>query len=62
MVFMFFSFLSIMNYKLTREKLTFIREKIKEKKENGFVEITDEEKKDLEKIAGQRFENMWIGQ
>ncbi len=62
MVFMFFSFLSIMNYKLTREKLTFIREKIKEKKENGFIEITDDEKKDLEKIAGQKFENMWIGQ
>ncbi len=61
MVFMFLSFLSIMNYKLTREKLTFIREKIKEKRENGHIEITDKEKKDLEKIAGQKFENMWIG-
>lgn len=62
MVFMFLSFLSIMNYKLTREKLTFIREKIKEKKETGAVVITEKEKKDLEKIAGQKFENMWIGQ
>ena len=39
-----------------------IKAKIKEKKENGFVEINDEEKKDLEKIAGLKFENMWIGQ
>ncbi len=62
MVFMFLSFLSIMNYKLTREKLGFIREKIAEKKEKGFVTITEEEKKDLEKISGQKFENMWIGQ
>ncbi|MBQ4349016.1 MAG: MFS transporter [Clostridia bacterium] len=62
MVFMFLSFLSIMNYKLTREKLSFIREKIKEKKEKGYIEITESEKKDLEKISGQKFENMWIGQ
>ncbi len=51
-----------MGYKLTREKLSFIREKVKEKKENGFAEFTEEEKRDLEKISGIKFEEMWIGQ
>ncbi len=59
---MFLSFLSIMNYRLTKDKLNFIRAKIKEKKENGSVVVTDEEKKSLEKIAGLKFEEMWIGQ
>lgn len=62
MVFLFLSFMSIMNYKLTREKLDFIREKIKEKREKGTVEITEEEKKSLEKISGVKFEDMWLGQ
>lgn len=62
MVFLFLSFLSIMGYKLTRDKLDFIREKVKEKKEKGYIEITEEEKKDLEKISGIKFEEMWIGQ
>ena len=62
MVFMFLSFLSIMNYRLTKEKLGFIRAKIKEKKETGVAVVTDEEKKSLEKIAGLKFEEMWIGQ
>ena len=62
MIFFFLSFLSIMGYKLTRDKLDFIRSKVKEKKENGFAEFTDEEKKDLEKISGVKFEEMWIGQ
>lgn len=62
MLFLFLSFLSIMRYNLTKDKLDFIKAKIKEKKENGFVEITDEEKAALESISGQKFENMWIGQ
>lgn len=62
MVFMFLSFLSIMNYRLTKDKLNFIREKVQEKKETGTVTVTDEEKKSLEKIAGLKFEDMWIGQ
>ena len=62
MVFLFLSFMSIMGYKLTRDKLDFIRAKVKEKKENGYIEITEEEKKDLEKISGVKFEEMWIGQ
>ena len=62
MVFMFLSFLSIMNYRLTKDKLNFIRAKIKEKKETGVAVVSEEEKKALEKIAGLRFEDMWIGQ
>ena len=62
MVFMFLSFLSIMNYRLTKDKLNFIRAKIKEKKETGVAVVTEEEKKSLEKIAGLKFEDMWIGQ
>jgi oligogalacturonide transporter len=62
MVFMFLSFLSIMNYRLTKDKLNFIRAKIKEKKETGKAVVSDEEKKSLEKIAGLKFEDMWIGQ
>ena len=62
MIFLFLSFLSIMGYKLTRDKLDFIRSKVKEKKENGFAEFTEEEKRDLEKISGVKFEEMWIGQ
>lgn len=62
MIFFFLSFLSIMNYRLTKEKLDFIRLKIKEKKETGTAELTEDEKKSLEKISGVRFEKMWIGQ
>ncbi len=35
---------------------------IKEKHEKGTVTITEQQKKRLEKIAGQKWENMWIGQ
>ena len=51
-----------MRYNLTKDKLDFIKTKIKEKKEKGFVEVTAEEKAALESISGQKFENMWIGQ
>ena len=39
-----------------------IQRVIKEKHETGAVTISDEQKKRLEKIAGQKWENMWIGQ
>lgn len=61
MVFLFLSFLSIMNYRLTKDKLSLIKSKIKEKKETGKVVLTAEEKTSLEKIAGLKFEDMWIG-
>ncbi|MGN0463637.1 MAG: MFS transporter [Acutalibacteraceae bacterium] len=59
--FLVLAFISIMQYKLTREKLSFIREKVKEKREKGYAELTDEQIKDLEKISGVKFENMWLG-
>ncbi len=62
MFFLFLSFLSIMKYDLTKDKLDLIKAKIKEKKEKGSVTVTDDEKAILEKISGQKFENMWIGQ
>lgn len=62
MVFLFLSFLSIMNYRLNKDKLGLIKTKVKEKKETGKVVLTDEEKTSLEKIAGLKFEDMWIGQ
>ena len=34
---------------------------IKEKHETGTCTITESEKKKLEEIAGQRWEDMWIG-
>lgn len=39
-----------------------IQRVIKEKHETGQVTISEEQKKRLEKIAGQKWENMWIGQ
>ncbi|MBR3767281.1 MAG: MFS transporter [Clostridia bacterium] len=38
-----------------------IQRVIKEKHETGHVNITEEQKKRLEKIAGQKWEDMWIG-
>lgn len=60
-VFLLLSFVSIMRYDLTRDKLAFIREKIKEKHETGTVVLTSDEKDALENISGVKFENMWIG-
>ena len=61
MIFLFLSFMSIMNYNLTKDKLDLIRAKVKEKKETGNVSVTEEEKKALEKISGVKFSDMWIG-
>ena len=38
-----------------------IKRIIKEKHETGQCEITDEEKKRIEEIAGRKWEKMWIG-
>ncbi len=62
MIFLFLSFLSIMGYRLTKDNLDFIRAKIKEKKEKGFVELTAAEIKELEKISGVKYEEMWLSQ
>ena len=38
-----------------------IRAAIAEKKEEGFVTLTDEQKAKCEELAGQKWEDMWIG-
>lgn len=58
--FLVLAFISILSYNLSREQLTFIKEKIAEKRANGSVTVTDEEKKMLEKISGIRYEEMWL--
>lgn len=58
--FLTLSFLSILTYDLTREKHALIKEKIAARRENGFVDLTREERKMLEKISGVKFEKMWL--
>jgi len=38
-----------------------IRTAIDEKKDKGFATLNDEQKAKCEEIAGQKFEEMWIG-
>ncbi len=61
-VFMIFNYIMNYRYKMTGNDLDLIRRLIKEKKETGKAEASDEEKQICEKIAGQKWENMWIGQ
>ena len=59
--FLTLAFLSVLSYDLTREKHAFIREKIAFRHEHGYVELTADEQKMLEKISGVKLENMWLG-
>lgn len=59
--FLILAFLVICTYNLTREKHALIREKIAIKHEHGYVELTEEEQKTLEKISGVKLEDMWLG-
>ena len=58
--FLALALIAILRYDLTREKHAFIKEKIREKHENGFVVLTPEEQQLLEKTAGLPFEKMWL--
>lgn len=58
--FLILAFIAIMRYRLSKDQLDFIKGKIAEKKENGKVELTDDEKKMLEKISGVAYEEMWL--
>ncbi len=57
----FFCVLSIFKYKMNKADHEEIKRVIKEKHETGSCEITDSEKKRIEKIAGRKWEDMWIG-
>ena len=60
-IFATFSIIGIYRYKMTKSDHELIKKAIADKKESGSVELTDEEKKICEEIAGQKWENMWIG-
>ncbi len=60
-LFIICSIISAYKYKMTKTDHALIKRAIKEKKETGTTTLTDEEKKICEKIAGQKWENMWIG-
>ena len=53
--------ISIFQYKMTKQDHEMIKQAIHEKKENGFVVLTPEQIAVCESIAGQKFEDMWIG-
>lgn len=57
----FFCVLSIYRYKMTKQDHELIKEIIKEKHETGKCTISEEDKAKIEQIAGQKWENMWIG-
>jgi len=58
----FFAMQQLRRYKMTQEDHELLQRVVKERKENGVVEnITDEEKANLEDIAGQKWGDMWIG-
>ncbi|MBO5395592.1 MAG: MFS transporter [Clostridia bacterium] len=52
----------IKSFSMTKNDHEEIQRVIKEKYETGTVTISDEQKKRLERIAGQKWEDMWIGQ
>ncbi len=61
-IFAVLSYLSINRYKMTREQHEMIMNAIAQKHEKGYAELTDDQIRQIEDIAGQKFEDMWIGQ
>lgn len=61
MIFVVLSVISIYRYSMTKKDHEMICAAIQEKKEKGFVTLTQEQIKRCEKISGQKFEDMWIG-
>lgn len=56
------SLLFLRGFTMTKADHEMIRAAIAERREKGCVELTDEQKKTCERIAGQKWEDMWIGQ
>ncbi len=52
----------IKSFTMTKNDHKEIQRVIKEKHETGTVTISDEQKKRIERIAGMKWEDMWIGQ
>ena len=55
------SIIGVYRYKMKKSDHELIKEAIKQKKETGSVTLTDEEKAICADIAGQKWEDMWIG-
>ena len=60
--FLALSYISVYSYKMTKKQHEMIRAAIAEKHKTGKATLTDDEKRQLEEIAGHKFEDMWIGQ
>lgn len=56
-----FCVISVYRYSMTKSDHEEIKRIIKEKHETGSCTISDKDKKRIEKIAGQKWEDMWIG-
>ncbi|MCM1544058.1 MAG: MFS transporter [Ruminococcus sp.] len=55
------SVVSAFRYKMTKQDHALVKRAIAEKQETGEVHLTEDEIKTIESIAGQKFEDMWIG-
>lgn len=55
------TYILLHKYKMTKSDHETIQRVIKEKHETGHATVTEEEKARLEVIAGQKWEDMWIG-
>lgn len=55
------SMLALRGFSMSKEDHKMIQNAIAERKATGSVTLTDEQKKTCERIAGQKWENMWIG-
>ncbi len=60
-LFVILSYRSIRRYKMNKEEHELIMATIAEKKEKGAAELSHDDKRTLEEIAGVKFEDMWIG-
>ena len=61
-IFIFIALRQLRKYKMTKSDHELIQRAVKERKEQGFAgDITDDEKATLESIAGQKWDDMWIG-
>lgn len=60
-VFATLAFISIFRYRMTKGQHEMIMEAIAQKRKIGYADLSTEQKSQMEDIAGQRFEDMWIG-
>ena len=59
-IFAVITLITVWRYRMTKNDHERIKELIRQKHEEGEIEIEEEEKRRLEEIAGQKWEDMWI--